>query len=442
MKRKIIFSGLLMLMLMFLTSAGHAQVRAGSFTVSPTIGGYMFEGDEDMNNSLSAGLRAGYNFTKYLGIEGFGYWVPTDRRNLFIGDTEFHTFSYGVEGIFNILPDRALVPFLAVGIGGIHYSFASEDTTEGKRDKLIADYGAGVKYFLTDNFALRADVRHVMPFDAMHNNLLYTIGFTYAFGGTKAQKAAVTEGTAVQQAAAPAAVVIDSDKDGVPDNLDKCPGTPEGVKVDSDGCPLDSDKDGVPDYLDNCPNTPIGVKVDDKGCPLDEDKDGVPDYLDKCPGTPSSALYVDKNGCPPPPPAPVQEIKRQAEMEKEIVEKGRTTLMVLFDFNKALIKKDSFNEIDDFAAVMKKHPELDAIMIEGHTDSVGSNAYNKKLSQRRADAVKKYLVEKSGIDAKRLTAKGFGEEKPIVSNATKEGRDKNRRVEAAVEYKVKKAKKK
>ena len=116
--------------------------------------------------------------------------------------------------------------------------------------------------------------------------------------------------------------------------------------------------------------------------------------------------------------------------------------MVLFDFDKAQINKDSFNEIDDFAAVMKKHPELDAIMIEGHTDSVGSNAYNKKLSQRRADAVKKYLVEKSGIDAKRLTAKGFGEEKPIVSNATKEGRDKNRRVEAAVEYKVKKAKKK
>ena len=91
---------------------------------------------------------------------------------------------------------------------------------------------------------------------------------------------------------------LDTDGDGVPDYLDKCPNTPDGVSVDSVGCPLDSDKDGVPDYLDKCPNTPAGIQVDSVGCPLDSDGDGVPDYLDLCPGTPPQAKgYVDKNGC-------------------------------------------------------------------------------------------------------------------------------------------------
>ncbi len=116
-------------------------------------------------------------------------------------------------------------------------------------------------------------------------------------------------------------VIVDSDKDSVPDNYDnrhnfttpqyydKCPTTtPPGVKVDNYGCPPDADDDGVPDYLDKCPGTPSGVKVDKNGCPLDTDGDGVPDYLDKCPGTPSG-VKVDKDGCPPPPPPVAQTSK-------------------------------------------------------------------------------------------------------------------------------------
>ena len=91
----------------------------------------------------------------------------------------------------------------------------------------------------------------------MHNNLLATVGLTFAFGGEKP----------APPPPPPAPVVLDSDNDGVPDNLDKCPGTPAGVAVDKDGCPLDSDNDGVPDYLDKCPGTPAGVKVDKDGCP-------------------------------------------------------------------------------------------------------------------------------------------------------------------------------
>ena len=168
---------------------------------------------------------------------------------------------------------------------------------------------------------------------------------------------------------------------------------------------------------------------------LDFDGDGVVDNLDKCPGTPAG-VKVDQDGCPPP---VVQKAVPQAAsaVETAIVEKGRVTLNVEFDFDKASIRKTSHQEIGNLAAVMKKYPNL-KILIEGHTDNVGGAKYNEKLSQRRADAVKKYLAEKFGIEASRLTTKGYGQTRPVASNATKDGRQKNRRVEAAAEYIIKK----
>jgi len=392
---KKIISLFAVLMLMVVATTGYAQVKAGSVHITPNIGMYKFEGNEDMDAGIALGLRAGYNFTKYFGVEAFGHWVPTESS--VYKDEKINVVGYGIEALFHILPDGALVPFVAVGVGGIHYYKYNEDTTEGKDNKIAFDYGLGVKYFLAENWALRADVRHVIPIDTdfdrdtMHNNLLATVGLTFAFGGEKKVVAPPPE---------PAPVVLDSDNDGVPDNLDKCPGTPAGVAVDKDGCPLDSDNDGVPDYLDKCPGTPAGVAV-------------------------------DKDGCPPPVVIP------QPRVEKEIIEKGRTTLNVLFDFDKSTIKKGYFNDIDELVAVMKQYPDLN-VTVEGHTDSVGSDAYNKKLSQRRANAIKGYMVNK-GIDAKRLTAVGYGEEKPIADNATKEGQAQNRRVEAATaEYIIKK----
>ena len=403
---KKIISLFAVLMLMFVATTGYAQVKAGSFNITPTIGMYKFEGNEDMDAGIALGLRLGYNFTKYLGVEAYGHWVPTDAT--YYSDEKVNVIGYGIEALFNILPDGPLVPFVAVGVGGIHYSQAIRDTTgfegdfdNGIRDKVTGDIGGGLKYFLTENWALRADARYVVPInykfdsDSMTNNLLATVGLTFAFGGEKPAPPPPPP--------PPAPVVLDSDNDGVPDNLDKCPGTPAGVAVDKDGCPLDSDNDGVYDYLDKCPGTPAGVKV-------------------------------DQDGCPPP---VVQEVKPQPRVEKEIIEKGRTTLKVLFDTNKSVIKKGYFADADALADVMKQYPDLN-VTIEGHTDNVGKDAYNKKLSQRRADAVKAYLVKK-GIDANRLTAIGYGEERPIADNATKAGKAENRRVEAATaEYIIKK----
>jgi OmpA-OmpF porin, OOP family len=202
----------------------------------------------------------------------------------------------------------------------------------------------------------------------------------------------------------------------VPDYLDKCPGTPTGVAVDSDGCPLDSDKDGVPDYLDKCPGTPAGVAVDNDGCPLDLDKDGVPDYLDKCPGTPAGTA-VDNDGCPIPP------------------QKVTITLAIEFDSNKADIKSKYHEEIGKVADFLKKYPTTTGT-IEGHTDNIGNAAMNQRLSQRRAESVKNYLVQKFGIDPARLTAKGYGMTRPIADNKTATGRQKNRRIEATFDAMV------
>jgi OOP family OmpA-OmpF porin len=197
---------------------------------------------------------------------------------------------------------------------------------------------------------------------------------------------------------------LDTDGDGVFDDRDECPGTPEGIEVDSKGCPLppkDSDGDGVPDDGDECPGTPEGIEVDSKGCPLDTDGDGVPDYKDECLGTPQGAK-VDNRGC-------------------------WVIMDTLFDFNKYDIKAQYYPVIDDVIAVLKKNPSL-KIEIQGYTDKIGAEAYNQKLSENRARSVMNYLVI-NGIEGKRLSIAGYGFTRPKTTNETEEGRALNRRVE-------------
>lgn len=206
---------------------------------------------------------------------------------------------------------------------------------------------------------------------------------------------------------------IDSDKDGVPDYLDKCPGTPQGVKVDASGCPIDSDGDGVPDDLDKCPGTPRGVKVDASGCPVDSDGDGVPDHLDKCPGTPKG-VPVDTSGCP------IAGIEVAGD---EWFVRGQ----VLFDLNRATIKPEAGEVLLRVANYLRKNQQF-MVEIQGNTDSTGPLAWNMKLSEMRAEAVKNHLV-KNGVAADRLTIKSIGPNEPLASNDTAEGRAKNRRVD-------------
>ncbi|MBI4844267.1 MAG: OmpA family protein [Nitrospirae bacterium] len=235
---------------------------------------------------------------------------------------------------------------------------------------------------------------------------------------------------------------LDSDGDGVSDYLDKCPATPAGAPVNADGCPLDSDGDTVSDYLDKCPATPAGTSVDANGCPLDSDGDGILDPLDKCPGTPPGAP-VDANGCPLDSdgdgiidlldkcPGTLAGIQVDASgCPLPLKEKVSIELNVEFEFNSAVVRSIFGEHLTKISTFLSTYPDANAV-IEGHTDSAGTDTYNLKLSQQRAENVVKYLVE-HGIAAERLKAVGFGESKPIADNSTEDGRQRNRRVVAVI----------
>ena len=196
----------------------------------------------------------------------------------------------------------------------------------------------------------------------------------------------------------------DDDNDSVPNSKDQCPNTVAGAKVDLNGCELDDDHDGVVNSADKCPSTPEGAKVDAKGCELDSDADGVVDSKDLCPNTPQG-LKVDENGCP------------QAQ-----------NLQINFKAGSYDVDAASKANIEKFATFLKAAP-MYKVKIVGYTDSIGSAKKNKALSLKRAQSVKQMLVN-LGVAAERISVEGRGEENPIASNKTKEGRAKNRRIEA------------
>jgi outer membrane protein OmpA-like peptidoglycan-associated protein len=215
----------------------------------------------------------------------------------------------------------------------------------------------------------------------------------------------------------------DSDGDGILDDKDACPNEP-GVASDDPkkhGCPVrDKDGDGVPDDVDACPEI-AGVKTDDpktNGCPPDTDGDGFRDHEDACP----QEKGVDdpdpqKRGCP--------KLVRVTDKEIVILEQ------VQFEFGKARILPASDPLLDSVAQVLKEHPEVLKVEVQGHTDNKGAKALNQKLSDDRAKAVRDALV-KRGIAEGRLVSKGYGMDKPIADNKTDEGRAKNRRVQFIV----------
>jgi OOP family OmpA-OmpF porin len=241
---------------------------------------------------------------------------------------------------------------------------------------------------------------------------------------------------------------LDSDGDGVPDHLDKCPNTPPGCPVDEQGCSPDADGDGVPDCIDKCPNTPKGCEVDAVGCPADSDGDGVPDCIDKCPNTPKNCRPVDKNGCPPDAdgdgvpdcldkcPDTPKGVKVDENGCSVVGEELLIIYGINFAFDSAKIDEGSKIKLSRGIESLKKNQYI-KVLIEGHTDSTGDADYNMGLSIRRAQAVKDYLVSQ-GIAAHRLSIKGLGETDPIASNDNELGRKKNRRVEFVVIEKKKK----
>jgi outer membrane protein OmpA-like peptidoglycan-associated protein len=222
----------------------------------------------------------------------------------------------------------------------------------------------------------------------------------------------------------------DRDGDGILDDKDACPDEPGVPDPDpkKNGCPptKDRDKDGILDDKDACPDVPGVADPDPKknGCPPDRDNDGILDPVDACPDKWGVAdPDPKKHGCP----------KSVVLTDTEII----ILQQVQFDFAKATIRPVSNGLLDEVASVLRDHPELLRLEVQGHTDNKGQHGYNMKLSQARADAVMAALMAR-GIAPERMVARGYGPDKPLRDNNTEVNRQINRRVQFVILEKKKK----
>src|SRR6266566_4425818 len=286
-------------------AAQHAgQVEVGAF------GSYTrYDATFGLAHKIGGGVRMGYLLGSIVGVEADVLFQPEYTVTPPGGTTSTLEPLIGSASlVINAVHANRLMVYV---LGG--YSLLDFGTRAPYRftDNGVHG-GAGVRLFLSERIALRVEGRAIYSpstqstFGATATHFLGTAGLSVFHLGAPSKDSdrdgvpdgidkcpGTPAGARVDATGCP----VDSDADGVPDGIDQCPGTPAGVHVDAKGCPIDSDGDGVPDGVDQCPNTPTGVAVDAAGCPLDSDKDGVPDGLDKCPNTPAGAT-VDASGCP------------------------------------------------------------------------------------------------------------------------------------------------
>ena len=370
------------------------------------------------------GLRLAFNFNEWIGFEAEGLISPTRTRD---DSTREIILGYRGQLIGTFIHSGYVRPFILVGFGALSSFPGNTDIVPRDTDGFF-HVGVGAKFPLTDMFGLRLDGRGMAPPAILHK--VATVGTETHFGGPDwevllsayAGFGAEQPAAAPPPAPAPAPVVDkDTDGDGIPDSVDKCPNEPEDKDgfQDEDGCPdPDNDGDGILDKDDKCPNEPEDKDgfQDEDGCPdPDNDGDGIPDDKDKCPNEPETVNgYQDEDGCPDEIPAALKKFTG--------VIKG-----INFKTGSAEITKDSHTVLDNAVQVLVDYPDV-KLEIGGHTDNVGKAEFNRELSQKRADSVKTYLVGK-GISAARLTAVGYGMDKPITSNKTAKDKAQNRRTE-------------
>ena len=369
------------------------------------------------------------SLTKYVG-DGFSFGVtgsankiskmvnfdPTssnaDPRGMVVSNPGDITF-FGVDGIIrysfqDMIKSKWLEPSAHIGGGYTFFGDASAGTVNGGVGVTIW-FTEGVGLFFQSSYKHSYDDTRTVNVD-VPGYMQHAAGLTFKFGGKD------TDGDGIydKEDSCPEVAGLaefngcpDTDGDGIVDAEDACVDV-KGTKM-MKGCP-DADGDGVADKDDKCPSVK-GAK-ENAGCPWpDTDGDSVLDKDDKCP---TVAGTVANNGCP----------EVTADTMKKLNEYGKT---ILFNSGKASFQKQAFPILQAMTAILKEYPTAN-FSLEGHTDNTGSDVLNQKLSEERAAAVKTFLVE-NGINASRLTSKGFGESTPVESNKTAKGKANNRRVE-------------
>jgi len=401
--------------------------RIGSSSIGSVLSNKEWAKIKDMTPGLSLqyfeGLSDHFDFMATLGGSFIDYpflGKGTSGKDKFLLETDANVN-------IKLLTDKYFcVPFLSVGIGASMY--------DGSKFGAYIPGGGGLQFNLGQGESfLFTQMSYRVPVTTSTAN--YHFNYSIGFGSP------LTERKEVKVIPPPPApIVVDTDKDGIPDASDKCPTVPGVAKYN--GCPVpDTDKDGIDDDNDKCPTVPGIAKYG--GCPIpDTDKDGINDEEDKCPNVPGLARY---NGCPIPDSDNDGVNDEEDKCPNEAGPKSNNGCPIIteakkqkvafaaknifFNTGSTIILKKSYPALDEVVKLLKEDENATiALDVEGYTDNTGSAATNKKLSQARATAVAAYL-KKKGIDAKRLTAKGFGPENPIADNKTAAGRAQNRRVE-------------
>jgi outer membrane protein OmpA-like peptidoglycan-associated protein len=392
----------------------------------------------------------------YLGVSryiGDGFIVGVEgslNRIDQIGDRspnqDLQFYSVGGDVSYSLkqaIKSKWIDPFVSAGAG---YTWLESEATGGIPGFGTANGGLGIRFWFNENFNIRLESGYRHAFEEESNrHFQHIAALGIAFGGKD------TDGDGIydRDDACPEVPGLeefngcpDTDGDGIVDSKDACPNVPgvaefdgcadsdgDGIPDPKDACPTvagtaalggcpDADGDGIKDSDDNCPNE-AGPRANN-GCPyLDRDGDGVLDKDDNCP---DEVGTVANDGCPE---VVVPQISVEVINDLNLQFKN-----VLFDYNKASIRTESYPTLDNVANIMKEYTNT-IFLIEGHTDDRGRDAYNLNLSDQRAASVRNYLTQR-GISSSRLQSKGFGESRPVASNKTAAGRQQNRRVELSI----------
>ena len=355
------------------------EVDSG-FYIFPSIGYFFLDSDRDADDAPAVTFAAGYQFNNRFSTEA-AYGIFSSESE--ITGKGIDGSYYHIDGLYHLSDSNTLTPFIVAGIGNMDLG------TEGSEndDETSYNAGLGLKHDLTNQLSIRTEARMFYGNDSNNKDTLLNVGLVYLFGGSSSND--TTEVTSK----------YDSDGDGVLDSDDQCPNTTMGADIDSQGCVTATDE---------------VVTAAAVVATIDSDADGVVDSADKCLETPAEAK-VDENGC-----------------QLTIAEPVSQTLHIQFANNSAVVPDDAKAEIKKLSTFMTSYPST-KVTIEGHSDSSGNANYNQDLSERRAKAIAKSLVDEFGVDGTRVDAKGYGEENPIADNNTAEGRKENRRVVAVIE---------